>query len=147
MWRGCAPNLLFPLHIKPAQRPLQPPLEAEAVVTLATLSASSPPPPAPGPTPPVSPVSAAVLLDWSQLVSGPPAPAITYTVFSFLRALSSGWQCHGVWSMFGAGMAGSTAAVGKITRAQFYHFASMTKVPVKQSPVSDSSELRKGMSG
>lgn len=48
-------------------------------------------------------------------------------------------------------MAGSTAAVEKITRAQFYHFASMTKVPVKQSPLSDSeprlSELPKGMSG
>lgn len=47
-------------------------------------------------------------------------------------------------------MAGSTAAVEKITRAQFYHFASMTKVPVKQSPLSDSeprlSELPKGMS-
>ena len=99
----------------------------------------------------MSPVSAAVLLDRSQLASGPPAPAVTYTVFSFLRALSSGWQCHGVWSKLGAGMAGATAAVGKITRAQFYHFASMTKVPVRQSPVSDSeprlSELRKGMSG
>lgn len=48
-------------------------------------------------------------------------------------------------------MAGSTAAVEKITRAQFYHFASMTKVPVKQSPLSDSeprlSELPTGMSG
>ena len=67
-------------------------------------------------------------------------------------ALSSGWQCHGVWVNVWRGYGKITSAVGKMARPQLYRFASMTKVPVKQGPLSDSeetqeSEFPEGMNG